>query len=90
MRHRKVESWNEESVRTNLVLSFSPSQFGYCLRDEYCSTLSTKEVCEGVGNGTGAPDSEQSDSVQAVAGFVCPPRRAFHSSLPALFFMVML
>jgi hypothetical protein len=34
------------------------------------------------GKGTGALQSEQSDTVQSMAGFVCPCRRATHSLPP--------
>ena len=39
------------------------------------------------GIGTGALDSEQSDTIQSMAGFVCPCRRAFYSLPPMPLFL---
>lgn len=87
VRRRTVGAWNEESVRINLPFVFLPISIWIRLQEEHHSTLRTKEILKGVGSSTGALDSEQSDAIQSMVGFVYPCRRAFYSLSPLpLFF----
>lgn len=87
VRHRKVGAWNEECVRINLAFVFLPISIWILFAGWTLFNLRTQEILQGVGIGTGALDSEQSDTIQSMAGFVCPCRRPFYSLPPLpLFF----
>lgn len=82
VRHRKVGAWSEESARINLAFVLLPISIWILFARWTLFNPQDQGDSERGGKQHRCTGSEQSDTIQSMAGFVCPCRRAFYCLPP--------